>query len=53
MTLLDTPIESWDRIGAVNPRGVFVASNSAVPHMLARGNRSIVNMSSRSGRYAG
>ena len=25
-TLLDTPIEIWDRIMAVNPRGVFLAS---------------------------
>ena len=48
-TLLDTPIEVWDRIMAVNPRGVFLASKFAVPHMLKRGSGSIVNVSSGSG----
>jgi len=48
-TLLDTPIEIWDRIMSINPRGVFLASKFAVPHMLARGGGSIVNISSGSG----
>jgi len=48
-TLLETSIETWDRIMAVNPRGVFLASKFAVPHMLARGGGSIVNISSGSG----
>jgi len=48
-TLLDTPIEIWDRIMQVNPRGVFLASKFALPHMLARGGGSIVNVSSGSG----
>ncbi len=46
---LDTPVEVWDRIMAINPRGVFLASKFALPHMLARGGGSIVNVSSGSG----
>jgi len=47
-TLLDTPIEVWDRIMTVNPRGVFLATKFAMPHLLARGGGSIVNISSGS-----
>jgi hypothetical protein len=44
-----TPIEIWDRTMQVNPRGVFLTSKFALPHMLARGGGSIVNISSGSG----
>lgn len=47
--LLNTTAETWDRIMAVNPRGVFLACKHAVPHMLQRGGGSIVNVSSGSG----
>ena len=47
-TLEETSLEIWDRIMAVNPRGVFLATKFAVPHMLARGGGSIVNVSSGS-----
>ena len=47
-TLEETSLEIWDRIMAVNPRGVFLTTKFAVPHMLARGGGSIVNVSSGS-----
>ena len=47
-TLEETSLEIWDRIMTVNPRGVFLATKFAVPHMLARGGGSIVNVSSGS-----
>ena len=49
MDLERTPIEIWDRTMQVNPRGVFLTSKFALPHMLARGGGSIVNISSGSG----
>jgi len=48
MTLLDTPIENWDRIRAATPAASFSPPSCRCPHTLGRGNRSIVNMSSRS-----
>jgi len=48
-TLADTSLEAWDRTMAVNPRGVFLATKFALPHLLARGGGSIVNVSSGSG----
>lgn len=47
--LLGTSAATWDRIMAVNPRGVFLMSKYSLPHMLARGGGSIVNISSGSG----
>ncbi len=48
-TLEETMLEVWERTMDVNPRGVFLASKYALPHMLARGGGSIVNVSSGSG----
>ena len=47
--LLGTTTELWDRTMQVNPRGVFLFSKHAMPHMLKRGGGSIVNTSSGSG----
>ena len=41
-----TEIDRYDRIMAVNLRGVFLGIRAAVPHMAASGGGSIVNMSS-------
>jgi NAD(P)-dependent dehydrogenase (short-subunit alcohol dehydrogenase family) len=41
-----TPPELWDRVMAVNVRGVYLASRSVLPHMIERGSGSIINMSS-------
>lgn len=44
--LHETSLELWDRVMAVNVRGVFLVSKFAVPHMISRRSGSIINMSS-------
>lgn len=44
--LHETPLELWDRVMAVNVRGVFLVSKFALPHMIERRTGSIINMSS-------
>jgi NAD(P)-dependent dehydrogenase (short-subunit alcohol dehydrogenase family) len=36
-TLLDTSLETWDRMWAINLRSFVVASKAAIPHMVERG----------------
>ena len=50
LTVLETPVEVWDSIMAVNVRSHFVAAKAALPHMLAAGGGSIVNMASVAGQ---
>lgn len=45
-TVHETSVELWDRVMAVNVRGVFLVARAVVPHMIAAGRGSIVNMSS-------
>lgn len=45
-TLHETSVDLWDRVMAVNVRGVFLVSKFAVPFMLDRRAGSIINMSS-------
>ena len=42
-------VEEWDRLFAVNTRGVFLGTKFALPHMLARGKGAIVNTASIAG----
>src|SRR6266446_3656635 len=42
-------IEEWDRMMAVNLRGMWLASRAAVPHMRKRGYGKIINISSKAG----
>lgn len=44
--LHETSVELWDRVMAVNVRGVFLVAKAVLPHMIAAGTGSIVNMSS-------
>lgn len=39
----------WDRVQAVNVKGVFFGTKHAIPHLRAAGNGSIVNLSSIAG----
>jgi NAD(P)-dependent dehydrogenase (short-subunit alcohol dehydrogenase family) len=45
-SVVDTSVEVWDQVMAVNVRGVFLACKYAIPAMLERGSGSIVNVSS-------
>ena len=42
-------LEEWERVFAVNVRGVFLGTRQALPHMLGRGSGSIVNTASVAG----
>jgi NAD(P)-dependent dehydrogenase (short-subunit alcohol dehydrogenase family) len=47
--MIDTTPEEWDRMFAVNVRGVYLASRRALPPMIARRGGVIVNVASISG----
>jgi 2-keto-3-deoxy-L-fuconate dehydrogenase len=42
-------LEEWERVFAVNVRGVFLGTKHALPHMLGRGSGAIVNTASVAG----
>jgi 3-oxoacyl-[acyl-carrier protein] reductase len=43
---LDIPVDEWDRVMAVNLRGMFLSCRAVFPSMKARGRGKIVNISS-------
>ena len=47
--VIDTTIEEWDRMMAVNLTAVFLGSKFCLPHMLKQGSGAIVNVASTSG----
>jgi len=47
--LLDTTVEGWDRIMAVNLRAPFLMAQAVAPGMIARRSGKIINVSSQSG----
>ena len=46
----EMPVEEWDRVLAVNLRGVFLCCRFALPHMLGRGEGRIINVASQIGQ---
>ena len=48
-TVLETSLETWDLTMSINLRGMFIACQAVLPHMLEQGSGSIVNMSSGAG----
>lgn len=47
--VLSCTVEEWDRLFAVNVRGVFLGTKYALPHMLGKGKGAIVNTASVAG----
>ena len=45
-SVLDTSVESWDRVQAVNTRGVFLCCKHGIPHLQRRGGGSVINVAS-------
>ena len=45
----DTTVEAWERVMAVNAKGVFLGTRAAIPAMRRAGGGSIVNISSQLG----
>jgi NAD(P)-dependent dehydrogenase (short-subunit alcohol dehydrogenase family) len=45
-TVVDTTPDEWDRVLAVNVKGMYLAARHAIPAMLRRGGGSVVNVAS-------
>ena len=45
----DVTVESWDRVMAINAKGVFLGTKAAIPEMRRAGGGSIINISSQLG----
>lgn len=48
-TVTDIPLETWDRVMALNVRAALVGCQFALPHMLKTGGGSVINNASGSG----
>jgi NAD(P)-dependent dehydrogenase (short-subunit alcohol dehydrogenase family) len=48
-SVIDTPVETWDRTMAINLRGYFLTAKFVVPHMIEQGGGSVINMTSDAG----
>ena len=45
-SILDTDLDAWERVQAVNTRGVFLCCKHGIPHLLERGGGSVINVAS-------
>jgi NAD(P)-dependent dehydrogenase (short-subunit alcohol dehydrogenase family) len=45
-SVLDTTLEAWDRVQAVNLRSVFLCCKYGIPHLLENGGGSVINTAS-------
>jgi NAD(P)-dependent dehydrogenase (short-subunit alcohol dehydrogenase family) len=45
-SILDTDLDAWERVQAVNTRGVFLCCKYGIPHLLERGGGSVINVAS-------
>jgi NAD(P)-dependent dehydrogenase (short-subunit alcohol dehydrogenase family) len=45
-SVVDTDVATWDRVMAVNVRGVFLGCKHAIPRMVEQGSGSVINVAS-------
>jgi NAD(P)-dependent dehydrogenase (short-subunit alcohol dehydrogenase family) len=45
-SVLDTGTDAWDRVQAVNTKGVFLCCKHGIPHLQKRGGGSVINVAS-------
>src|SRR5207247_988133 len=45
-SVLETSVEAWDRVQAVNTKGVFLCCKHGIPHLPERGGGSVINVAS-------
>jgi NAD(P)-dependent dehydrogenase (short-subunit alcohol dehydrogenase family) len=45
-SVVDTDVETWDKVMAVNVRGVFLGCKYAIPRMVEHGSGSVINIAS-------
>jgi len=45
-SVLETGVDAWNRVLAVNATGVFLGCKHGIPHLLARGGGSVINVAS-------
>jgi Dehydrogenases with different specificities (related to short-chain alcohol dehydrogenases) len=45
-SILDTDLAAWERVQAVNTRGVFLCCKYGIPYLLERGGGSVINVAS-------
>ena len=45
-SILETEPEAWDRVQAVNTRGVYLCCKHGIPHLLERGGGAVINVAS-------
>jgi NAD(P)-dependent dehydrogenase (short-subunit alcohol dehydrogenase family) len=45
-SILDTDLEAWERVQAVNTRGVYLCCKHGISHLLERGGGSVINVAS-------
>jgi NAD(P)-dependent dehydrogenase (short-subunit alcohol dehydrogenase family) len=51
-SVIDTDVETWDKVMAVNVRGVFLGCKYAIPKMVEQGSGSIINVASTASKGA-
>jgi NAD(P)-dependent dehydrogenase (short-subunit alcohol dehydrogenase family) len=45
-SILDTELNAWEHVQAVNTRGVYLCCKHGIPHLLDRGGGSVINVAS-------
>jgi NAD(P)-dependent dehydrogenase (short-subunit alcohol dehydrogenase family) len=45
-SILETEPDAWDRVQAVNTKGVYLCCKHGIPHLLERGGGSVINVAS-------